>query len=105
MAKTQRIYFKSTEFTPRNDLILVEPIELKKEEVTDSGIIIQNELSSTDRPTSGKVVAVGAEVAEVSSIKPGDTVLWPNTDGLDIEFDDGVRMLLRYETIIGNINT
>lgn len=105
MSKTQRIYFKSEEFQPRNDLLLVEPIELKKEEITEGGIIIQNDFSSTDRPTSGRVVAVGKEITDVSDIKPGSIVLWPNTDGIDLEFDDGVRTLLRYETIIGNINT
>ena len=47
----------------------------------------------------GTVVAVGDDVQDISV---GDVVFWPITDGLDFEFNDGIFILLRYESIIGS---
>jgi co-chaperonin GroES (HSP10) len=96
----QRVYLKSAEFQPRNDFILIKPIELKTDEATESGIIISinSHNSVLDRSTSGEVVDIGKDIKDVEI---GSIILWPGTDGLDIEFDDGVFMLLRYESIIG----
>lgn len=96
--KTQRVKIDSTEFQPLNEFILVDPNNLQKEEELESGIIVINDYSVTDRPTSGTVLSVGSDIKD---IKVGGYVLWPNTDGIDIEFDDGVKVLLRYKSIIG----
>ena len=99
-AKTQKVDFKSTEFQPKNEFVLVGPFELKKEETLASGIVVVNELSVTDRPTSGEVIAVGKDIDDIDV---GSVILWPNTDGIDLEFTDGVKTLLRYKSIIGGI--
>ena len=99
----QQVNLLSNEFQPKNEYILVKPEELKKptEKITDSGIVlaIQPKVSSLTRPTSGPVIAVGKDI---SDIKEGDFILWPGTDGLDIEFIDGVFTLLRYKSVIGS---
>lgn len=100
--KAQAVNLESTEFQPKNEYILVKPQELDKgEKKTESGLIIaiaQNQ-SALDRPTSGTVVSVGKDIED---IKEGDFILWPNTDGLDLEFNDGKFMLLRYKSVIGS---
>ena len=102
MSKAQRVEIESTEFHPKNEYVLVKPAELEKgEKKTESGLIIairQNE-SALDRPTSGKVISVGSDIDDITE---GDFVLWPNTDGLDLEFNDGIFMLIRYKSIIGS---
>lgn len=99
--RPQVVHIASTDFQPKNEYILVNPEELDKgEKTTDSGLIIaiaQN-TSSLDRPSSGTVVAVGKDIED---IKEGDFILWPDTDGLDLEFTDGPFMLLRYASVIG----
>jgi len=98
----QQVSLLSSEFQPKNEYILVKPEELKaQEKITDSGIVlaIQPKVSSLTRPTSGPVVAIGKDIED---IKEGDFILWPGTDGLDIEFIDGVFTLLRYKSVIGS---
>lgn len=98
--KTQRVEMLSTDFQPKNEYVLVNPAEQLKEQTLDSGIVIALQpQSSLDRPTSGTVISVGSDIED---IKEGNFILWPNTDGLDIEFIDGVRILLRYRSIIGS---
>lgn len=99
--KLQQVYIDSSEFKPKKDNILVKPIELKHEKVTESGLVVQVNAnrSVTDRPTMGTVVAVGDDVQDISV---GDVVFWPITDGLNFEFNDGIFILLRYESIIGS---
>jgi co-chaperonin GroES (HSP10) len=100
--KSQLVQILSTEFQPKNEYILVKPQELDKgEKKTESGLIIaiQQNTSALDRPTSGVVVSVGSDIED---IKEGDFILWPDTDGLDLEFIDGPFMLLRYKSVIGS---
>jgi co-chaperonin GroES (HSP10) len=97
--KSQLVQILSTEFQPKNEYILVKPQELDKgEKKTESGLIIaiQQNTSALDRPTSGVVVSVGSDIED---IKEGDFILWPDTDGLDLEFIDGPFMLLRYKSV------
>lgn len=102
MAATQRIYMESTEFKPKDEYVLVNPIELDKgEQVTESGIIMafkQND-SALDRPASGEVIEIGDAV---DNTKVGEIIIWPDTDGIDLEFNDGVFLLLRMKSIIGS---
>lgn len=94
----QRIKFKSTEFQPKNEYLLIKPNKLDKEERSDSGIVIALERSSLERPSFGEVIAVGSDIED---IKPNMFVVWPDTDGIDLEFDDGDFMILRYRSVIG----
>ena len=91
----------STDFQPKNEYLLVfaQPLEQEVDKKSQGGIIMPAPTrSSLDRPTSGTVIAVGRDIDD---ILPGDFVLWPGTDGLDMEFTDGVHMILRYKSIIG----
>lgn len=97
---TQRVNLLSTNFKPKNEYIIVKPAASITESMTDTGIFIAlRPQTSVDRPTMGVVLAVGEDITD---IKENDVVLWPNTDGLDIEFTDGIFILLRYKSIIGS---
>lgn len=101
MATAQQIGINSSEFQPKNDFILIKPEELNKSEKTsDSGFIIElkQNTQSFKRPTAGVVIGVGEDIDE---IKEDDFIMWPETDGLDIEFLDGEYVLLRYKSVIG----
>lgn len=101
MSKAQYVQILSTEFQPKNEFLLVKPQAAERtEQKTESGIVlaINPQKSSLDRPSSGSVIAVGSDIED---IKEGDFVLWPNTDGIDLEFVDGVFTLLRYKSVIG----
>lgn len=99
----QQVNLLSSEFQPKNEYILVKPEEFKQqtEKTLASGLILAIQPKSTllTRPTSGPVVAVGSDIAD---IKEGDFILWPGTDGLDLEFIDGIFTLLRYKSVIGS---
>jgi chaperonin GroES len=97
---TQRVELSSTKFKPKNEYILVKPNQKVTESTTESGLVIAlRPQTSVDRPTIGVVVAVGEDITD---IKENDVVLWPNTDGLDVEFTDGIFMILRYNSVIGS---
>lgn len=97
----QRVYCKIKEFQPRSELILVKPTDLQTEEKTESGLIIAINAhnSVVDRPSMGKVLAVGEKVDDVAV---DSIVFWPSTDGINFEFDDGEVLLLKQTSIIGS---
>jgi co-chaperonin GroES (HSP10) len=98
----QQVSINSTEFQPKNEYILVKPESVNHgEKSTKSGIVfaMAAQATSTERPTSGYVIAKGSDIDDIND---GDFILWPNTDGLDIEFDDGEFVLLRYKSVIGS---
>lgn len=98
----QRVYINSVEFQPNDELILVKPVELKKEEVTMSGIIVSTRKESViDKSTSGVIISIGKAVNKINDFQIGDTVFWPNTDGIEFEFEDGDFLLLRDKSILG----
>jgi len=98
---TQRVYINGSEFQPKNNYVLVNPVELKSEEVTETGLVlgINENKSVINRPTMGDVIAIGKDIEDIAE---GETVFWPNTDGIDFEFNDGIKVLLKYESIIGS---
>lgn len=98
MFKKQRIKLASTDFQPLDEYVLVEPDGLEKEKTTESGIVLSLEKDPTERPTYGIVQHIGAEVDNISV---GQSVIWANTDGLDLEFTDGHRILLRKRSVLG----
>lgn len=93
--KSMKIDIKK--FKPLGDLVLVEfePVKLE----TESGIIMQTRRHFNDRPTQGKVIAIGPKVEEISV---GDCVKFENIRGYDI---DETHLLLGYKTILGVIET
>lgn len=89
---------KSSEFIPLNEFLLVKPKEMDTEEKSDFGIVLGQNKSITNRAGSGHVISVGRDIKDITS---ADYVLFPNTQGIDIEFSDGKFLLLRYTDIIG----
>lgn len=99
--KSQEVHMNSSDFVPRKETVLVKYQELEhtKEVKTAGGIIIQQEQrSSLERTTFGEVLAVGAEL---SWVNPKDVVVWANTDGINLKFNDGEFILLREHSILG----
>lgn len=98
----QKVNIKSTEFQPKNEYVLVKPDKVDtSEKTTESGFVIEmaRQPSALERSTLGEVIAVGRDICDIVE---GDFVLWPGTDGLDFEFNDGNFVLLRYKSIIGS---
>lgn len=85
----QKINMNSTEFKPNGDLVLVKVQQKRKDDEKTSafGIVIeQAKLKSVnDRPSYGYVIAVGSKVTDIEA---GDWVVFPNTDGQDVHFND-----------------
>ena len=94
----QRININSNEFAAQDEYILVEPFDTQKEETTSGGIVLQTEITSLSRPTHGKVISIGTGVGKITT---DDEVFWPETDGLDLKFNDGKFVLLRQKSIVG----
>lgn len=93
----QEINIKSTEFQAKNEYILVKPVEVH-EKVTESGLVLAFKPSVLDVSTSGTVVNVGKDITD---IQEGDFIIWPASDGLELQFLDGLFRLLRYKSVIG----
>ena len=94
----QRININSSEFVPQDEYVLVRPFETQKEETTAGGIVLQVEETSLSRPAHGEIISIGANVTLVPSV---GEAFWPETDGLDLKFDDGKFVLLRQKSIVG----
>jgi len=101
MRRAQLVNLTSTEFKPKADSLLIKVDKRIDEKTTDSGIIIPLNVdnSSIYRETAGVIQEVGDDV---TGYGVGNFVLWPETDGLDLDFLDGEFLLLREESIIGS---
>jgi len=100
-APKQIVDIESKQFKPKKEYLLIKPAKLDSEKTLDSGLVIPvSTKGALDRPTFGEVIAVGSDIED---IKEGEYILWPATDGLDFEFNDGDFMLLRYASVIGSV--
>jgi len=92
----------STYFAPADDLILVKPRELPKGEVVESGLVIEMEQNTSvvDRPSLGKVIKIGKDVSERWNDK---TIIWVEQDGVDVELQDGIFLMLQEKSVLGDI--
>jgi len=68
---------------PMDDRVLIEQVEEK--EKTSGGIIIPD--SAKEKPTTGKVIAVGTDEDLQEKIKVGDTVIYGKYGGEEISVD------------------
>ena len=89
---------------PLGARVLVEPIEEKEQ--MKGGIIIPD--SAKEKPTEGKVIAIGIkrddDGKEISfDVKVGDTVLMPKYGGTEIKIDDKTYQIVREEDLLGVI--
>jgi chaperonin GroES len=92
-------------FRPLQDRLLVKRIEVQTQ--TTSGLFIPD--SATEKPISGKVLAVGAGKAEDDgSLRPlevqeGDEVLFGKYAGTEIKVDGVEHTILREDDVLGII--
>jgi chaperonin GroES len=90
---------------PLSDRVLVEPA--KEEEVKKGGIIIPD--SAKEKPTTGKVIAIGTGKIDEKgnkvpfNVKVGDKVLMPKYGGTEVKLDDKEYQIMREEDILGVI--
>ena len=90
-------------FRPLHDRVLVRRVG--EEEKTAGGIIIPD--TAQEKPTEGKIVAVGSGVrADDGSIrkldvKAGDRVLFGKFGGTDVKVDGEDLIILRESDILG----
>lgn len=85
------------DFKPLRNIVYVEIKH--KEFKTETGIITQlHKKVVQDRPTEGKVIAVGPDV---KSVKVNDYIYFENISGIDI---DKNHLVLKEPTILGILN-
>ncbi|EDM81228.1 chaperonin GroES [Plesiocystis pacifica SIR-1] len=87
---------------PLNDRVLVK--RLQEEEKTAGGIFIPN--SAKEKPTRGKVIAVGSGRADDSGnrkpldVKKDDEILFGKYAGTEIKVDGDDLLIMREEDIL-----
>ncbi len=81
-------------FKPLGDRLLVERIE--EETTTASGIIIPD--NAKEKPSRGKVLAIGSDVEEV---KEGDTVVFGKYSGTELVLEDKEYLVLEVSDVLG----
>ena len=83
-------------FQPLGNRVLVERVEDAK--TTSSGIIIPD--NAKEKPSQGKVIAVGADVEGISI---DDTVVFGKYSGNEISLDGGEYLIMEADDIFGII--
>ena len=83
-------------FKPLGDRLLVERVE--EVNTTASGIIIPD--NAKEKPSQGKVLAIGSDVEEVNV---GDTVVFGKYAGTDLVLDDKEYLVMELSDILGVI--
>ncbi len=87
------------ELQPINQNVLLELSEARAEQRTASGIIIPD--SAKEKERIAKVVAISK--IENAEIAPGDSVLFKEYAGTEIEFDGKQYLLLPYTEILSKV--
>jgi len=81
-------------FKPLGDRVLVERVE--ETNTTASGIIIPD--NAKEKPSEGKVLAIGADVEDV---KEGDVVVFGKYSGTELVLDGQEYLVLDVSDILG----
>jgi chaperonin GroES len=87
------------ELQPINQNVLLELTEDKAEQKTASGIIIPD--SAKGKEKTGKVA--GISNIENPEIAVGDTVLYKEFSGTELEFEGKNYLLIPYSDILGKV--
>ena len=87
------------ELQPINQNVLLELTEQKAEQKTASGIIIPD--SAKEKQYTATVVAVST--IENAEVAVGDTVLYKEYSGTEIDFDGKKYLLLPYSEILSKV--
>jgi chaperonin GroES len=80
---------------PLDDRVLVEPIELEEKV---GSIIIPD--TAKEKPSMGKVVAVGTEEELVKLLKVGDKVLFGKYAGEEIKIEGKKHLIIKRDDIL-----
>lgn len=90
-------------FKPLHDRVLVRRVD--EDEKTAGGIIIPD--SAKEKPSQGKVVAVGdgeikdsGEVRQLA-VKKGDTILFGKWSGTEVKLEDEDLIIMKESDILG----
>ncbi len=81
-------------FKPLGDRLLVERVG--ENDTTASGIIIPD--NAKEKPSEGKVLAIGSEVEEV---KEGDIVIFGKYSGAELTLDGKEYLVLEVSDVLG----
>lgn len=91
---------------PLHDRVVIERIE---EERTSAGGIVIPDTASNEKPTRGKVVAIGkGSISKDDKIRPldvkvGDKVLFGKYTGTEVKIDNKEYVVMREEDILAVI--
>jgi chaperonin GroES len=94
---------------PLGDRILLKPVSMEKEKVTDFGIIIPDTVNK-EKPEQGTVIAVGEGRWDDGkrvpmSVKVGDKVVFSRYGYEEVKVDGEEYYILKEENILAIINT
>jgi chaperonin GroES len=87
------------ELQPVNENVLLDINQDDKEQKTASGIIIPE--SAAEKKNFAKVVAISS--VENAEIAVGDTVMYKNFSGEEVEFESKKYLLIQYADILAKI--
>jgi len=87
---------------PLGARVLVEPIETKEQ--IKGGIYIPD--TAKEKPTEGKVIAIGKKRDEdgkeiAFDVVVGDTVLMPKYGGTEVKIDEKTYQIVREDDLLG----
>lgn len=88
------------ELQPVNQNVIIQLDASAGEQKTASGIIIPDTVEK-ERPKSGKVIALSN--IETPEVVVGDTVLYKDYSGTEIEVDDEKFLVVPYDDILAKI--
>ena len=87
------------ELQPLNEQVVLDITEEETEQKTSTGIIIPD--SVKEKKKTAEVIAV-SEV-ENAAIKPGDTVLYKEFSGVEVEMDGKNYLVIPYADILAKV--
>ena len=83
---------------PLDDRVLIE--KAKEDGEQKVGSIIIADTATKEKPTMGKVIAVGTDEDLKENIKKGDTIIYSKYAGDEIKVDDNEYMIIQRSDIL-----
>ena len=86
---------------PLDDRVLIEKAQEEGEHKV--GSIIIPDTATKEKPTTGKVVAVGTDEDLKENIKVGDTIIYSKYAGDEIKIEDVEYMIIQRSDILATV--
>ncbi len=86
---------------PLDDRVLIEKEQEDGEQKV--GSIIIPDTATKEKPTTGKVVAVGTDEDLQEHVKVGDTIIYSKYAGDEIKMDDAEYMIIQRSDILATV--